>query len=749
MIRTATMRALGPAEDQTLALFTELSQWVDLHGPSRRGKTTLMRALSFSLWGEDIDGVRLGADLVRDDADKIETEFVLLNGMEVRRTMTRKRSISRAVRRPGATETTHSSEKSMLEALGPLGRDHDLARLVMFPLSWVPDALTGGNREGAKSLGRPLRDKLARILPTAPVVDVVQRLMTEKGQAMREGDPLEERPARKMVTDANRDASTQRGAVEAIEAQIVRAEERAQTAARFSAQVVTGAQTVLDLAAEWGRYETHGAAVGAYEQEVAARDAWRRRKAARGDRPDDNDAEIGRTSDWRQLCRATVADRGREVAAARRALDRAAVTRGDAEAAPLDVDTPAVVAAREAHAAAGDATDAAAGMLAKVRAAEPLGFPTVVAALADLNGAALALDRATAAAAEPSPTGPCSHCGSDEWPNAETRAAHLADDLDAATRDHAEAEANHAAAIAGARALHAEDVAGLEQDHAAALREKDAAALMLSDALADATAAAEAAHTAAIEAAGLAVEQARAGVQRAEEDEVAAAGVLERAEADRDAAVKAGTAAREWDAGAQALGSEPYVRTAPAAAGTPPAQAKPTREQVDAARQTLNDAAEATGAAGQRQTTIVELRADLAEAVTRRDRAVSEATRCAALLNCILAAPSEAVRESIEGLDAGPLTLKLEGTGVQVLIDGRRWQIASDGELVIADLAFRAALRPHLQLVPGRPATYLPLFVDRAQAVAGLEWPDVPGPVVRFFTRKGDLEVTRHAGRPA
>jgi len=733
MIRTITMRGLGPSDDSTTAIAGRPADWVDVHGPSKAGKSSLMLATTFALWGEEPDGTRLGLDAIRDGADRAEVEVELLNGLRVGRSITPSRSVRRRVERAGSPEVFPKSDRDMLAQLGPLGVDHDLARLVMMPLSWVPLALGEGG-------GRPLRDALARILPAAPISEVVADLMTEKGQTLRESDPVDEPGAITLRADANRASARRRGEVEALESAVVRAEERAQTARGPGAAQVAAARATLDTARAWTRYETLGAEAGAYEQEVAARDAWRRRKAARGDRPDDNDAEIGRTSDWRQLCRATVADRGREVAAARRALDRAAVTLAAAEAAPLDVEAPAVVAAREAHAAAGDATEATAEVLAKVRAAEPLGFPAVVASRADLNGAALALDRATIAAAEPSPTGPCSHCGSDEWPNAETRAAHLADDLDAATRDHAEAEANHAAAIAGARALHAEDVAGLEQGHASAIAEQDAAALVVSDALADATTAAEAAHTAAVEAAGVAVEQARAGIQRAEEDEVAAAGVLERAEADRDAAVKAGSAAREWDAAARALGREPAVRPAPQGAADAPTTPKPPPVETAAARAVLAEAEQAKGAASARVDNVGELRTDLDSARERQEAAVVEAARAGVLLDCVRAAPSEAVRASIEGLDAGRVTLHLEGSGVKVQIDGRRWQRASDGERIIADLEFRAALRRALVL-GGKAATWLPLFVDRAQDVRGIPWPDVPGPVIRLWTSDGDMRA--------
>ena len=749
MIRTATMRALGPAEDQTLALFTDLQQWVDINGSSKRGKTTLMRALSFTLWGEDIDGDRLGADLVRDDADKMEAEFVLLNGLEAGRTMTRKRSITRSVRRPGKTEVSPDSEVKMRAALGPLGHDHDLARLVMFPMSWQADALTGGDRSGAKSRGRPLRDKLARILPAAPVVDVVARLMKEAGQPMREGDPLEEKAARKLQADANRDASTQRGAVDAIEAQIVKAEERAQTAARFSAEVVAGAQAVLDLSAAWSQYETHGAAVGAYEREVQALAAWKQRFANQGPRPDDNGAEITKATDWRNLARATAADKRRDLDRAGRALEDARRAERGLRAAPRAPDLTTTADARATLEAARKAAESAREQLDGARAWDPLTADEVIATRMALNSAAITADRATQDAAAPAPTGPCDQCWSEEWPKAAQRAAHLSDAADAAERDMAAAEEAHAAAIRAAEDRKAHHIADCEADFQRFAAEAVAAREALLDAERASEEAAEQARVAAMNAAAIATQQATAAFQRAEEAECEAGVVLERAEAARDAAVKAGTAAREWDAAAEALGAKPTVRPAPAAAGTPPEKAKPTGQQIDAARQTLREASEATGAAGQRLQAIDDLRADLTEATTRRDRAVSEAARCAALLKSILAAPSEAVRASIEGLDAGPVTLKLEGTGVKVLVDGRRWQIASDGELVVADLAFRAALRPHLQLSPGRPATYLPLFVDRAQAVAGLKWPDVPGPVVRFWTAEGDIEVTRHAGRPA
>ena len=741
MIRTITMRGLGPHDDTTLALATTVNDWTDIKGRSKDGKSSTMLAATFALWGEEPDGTRLGLDAIRDGADRAEVVVELLNGLRVGRSITQARSVRRSIERNSTPEQFPKSDRAMLDLLGPLGQDHDLARLVMMPGEWRTLALGEGG-------GRPLRDALARILPAAPIPETVARLMLAAGHTLLDDDPTDEPGALKLRADANRAEARRRGEVEALEASVVRAKERAQQSRGPSAEDVAVARATIALSDEWGRYERHGAAVGAYEREVQQAAAWRTRRDALGARPDDNGAEITKATDWRNLARATAADKRRDLDRAGRALEDARQTERDIRATAGKPHPLVTEAERATLEAARKAAEFAREQFDGARKDDPATFPEVVAALADLNGAAHALDRATAAAAEPSPTGPCSHCGSSEWPNAETRAAHLADDLDAATRDHAEAEAEHAAALRGAQARQAEYVAGCEEDFQRFAAEAVAAREALLDAERDADTAAEQARDAAIEAAAIAVEQARAGIQRAEEAECEAGVVLEQAEAARDAAVKAGTAAREWDAAAAAIGEAPTVRPAPSSAPTPPQGAKPPAAALEQARATLDAAEQARGAAATRSENVGELEADVESARTRAEASAAEAARAGALLACVRAAPSEAVRESIEGLDAGPVSLHLEGSGVKVQIAGRRWQRASDGEFVLADLQFRAALRAALTL-GGRHARYLPLFVDRAQDVAGLEWPDVPGPVVRLWSTEGDIEVTRHAGRPA
>ena len=99
----------------------------------------------------------------------------------------------------------------------------------------------------------------------------------------------------------------------------------------------------------------------------------------------------------------------------------------------------------------------------------------------------------------------------------------------------------------------------------------------------------------------------------------------------------------------------------------------------------------------------------------------------------------------------GKLNGMLESDGVKViagaqdcsvLIDGRGYTRASTGRRVRAGLALRIALR-----TLGK-ATWLPLFVDDAQAWSGA-WPEANGPVIYLVT-KGQAEISSSAsGRGA
>jgi hypothetical protein len=266
-----------------------------------------------------------------------------------------------------------------------------------------------------------------------------------------------------------------------------------------------------------------------------------------------------------------------------------------------------------------------------------------------------------------------------------------------------------------------------------------------SSALIDETEAANARQSAAVTAARATIETAKTDLATAEaRADEAQPGVTE-ANRLRDIAVASGTAAREWDSNVRVLGIPPHVEPAPTGNVEAPAEPKPNASEVAAARSVRAQVQRAAGAKTARTEDVAVGVARVERAREEVETATAEAVRCSALLECVRLAPSVASKRAIETFSAGPVTLRQVDDGVQVLIDGRRWERASFGRLLYADIYLRGAWRSSLKLTVGThkvSADILPLFVDNAQAWSG-DWPmdDVPGPVYLMRTTPGPLTV--------
>jgi len=106
----------------------------------------------------------------------------------------------------------------------------------------------------------------------------------------------------------------------------------------------------------------------------------------------------------------------------------------------------------------------------------------------------------------------------------------------------------------------------------------------------------------------------------------------------------------------------------------------------------------------------------------------AEVDRLEDLVVAIREAPAQLLPFAIERLgDCGPVRVVPAGAGCEVTVNGHPWQEASTGELIHADLMFRAAIRRAFSV------RWLPIVVDRVQDWSG-EWGDVPGPVVFLQT---------------
>ncbi len=169
MLKRITIEGLGPHTSFT-AEFNPRGTTV-VAGPSESGKTTLLEALTFALWGKTSRQGRFPPEFIRDGHERAVVELILDSGKTIRRSVTRTKSQTRRISHYG-TESSYSSEARFGEALGDLGRDPVAVALVVTPLLW---------QDMVQANARPFRDVLARILPPGDVPGEVRRLMDEQG----------------------------------------------------------------------------------------------------------------------------------------------------------------------------------------------------------------------------------------------------------------------------------------------------------------------------------------------------------------------------------------------------------------------------------------------------------------------------------------------------------------------------------------------------------------------------------------
>lgn len=175
---------------------------------------------------------------------------------------------------------------------------------------------------------------------------------------------------------------------------------------------------------------------------------------------------------------------------------------------------------------------------------------------------------------------------------------------------------------------------------------------------------------------------------------------------------------KAWSDANKALGAKPPV---PHDALPVPDAARPAPEAVEQSRAVVAGVDRAAGGAAERSAAIARTAAPRATAEAAFTEAEAAAARANALVEAVRLAPSDVARSQIALLgDMGPFSITLtdEG-GVDVRVDGRGYWRASRGKRVLADYAFRCALRRALKLP-------IPVFVDEAQNWSG-ELPEDPG----------------------
>ncbi|MEO0603767.1 MAG: AAA family ATPase, partial [Myxococcota bacterium] len=274
MLQQLTVTGLGPHKDFT-AQFNPSGR-TTVTGPSESGKTSILEAITFCLWGRSWGG-KFRPEAIHDGMSKAIVEMVLDSGRCIRRSVTRSRSQKRSITIGEETEE-YGTEAKFLDALGDLGRDIDTLRVVLAPMEWVP--MVSGN-------ARAFRDLLAAILPDADVASEIEQLMAEAGQVLNEGDvELTEKEVMSRRLAAKKARDEAQGRLDA-------AEERLATLRTSEPELDADAAVdpeILEAATQWAEYDRK---VGASESRTAAEEAlrrWQESRTALGDEPTYDDA---------------------------------------------------------------------------------------------------------------------------------------------------------------------------------------------------------------------------------------------------------------------------------------------------------------------------------------------------------------------------------------------------------------------------------------------------------------------------
>lgn len=169
MLSHIAIQGLGPHGALHLALSP--NGVTHINGPSESGKSSLIDAIAVTLWGCDRTGGAFPVEAIADDAPRLMVELTTAKGTQLRRTMTRKRSMGRQRQNLGQERFDWKSEAKWQGSLGIIG-NKALLLPILSPMVWREKV----NREQ----GRPLRDWLASFLvDRSKQADVVKSRLSE------------------------------------------------------------------------------------------------------------------------------------------------------------------------------------------------------------------------------------------------------------------------------------------------------------------------------------------------------------------------------------------------------------------------------------------------------------------------------------------------------------------------------------------------------------------------------------------
>ena len=285
MIAAIRICGLGPHADTRLAL--DPYGVTGLSGPSEIGKSTLLDAICFCLWGTNRHGEALDLRAIRDGAREVRVEITTGRGAKLERSLALKEDgkrgeTTRTLTKKDGSSMSFPTEKAWLAGIAWLGERTDALRIALVPLAWRP-------LEQSAHGGKALRDLLNTVLPTSSGrAEVIAELMSAKSYAFRRGDPLNEKDAgeQRRARGVKRDEAA--GATATLQEEI-RLAEQVPVAQGPTADEVARARDVVRIADLWAQgdeaRERHAVALDRRQRALADHAAWSEQRAQIGARP--------------------------------------------------------------------------------------------------------------------------------------------------------------------------------------------------------------------------------------------------------------------------------------------------------------------------------------------------------------------------------------------------------------------------------------------------------------------------------
>lgn len=283
MLSRIEIKGLGPHDDLVMELDPDGETRVS--GKSQCGKSTIVEAIAFVLWGQRArTGRPFPTQLIRTGESSCEVRLWLASGTMLFRRLTRGRQHTRVRERNGEVQS-YSREDDWREALGPLG--DDTLRLILTPHAWQLEADSAGG-------GRDLRDALDALLPDADIHRIVGELMAAANHAFdADDDPVDNKTAEKLRRKQNAAVSDCEGSTRQAATHLSTTE--ANNPETPTATEVAEATEMLALRAAHEEWAGNRRNYERFADAMARIAEWKARREALGDRPDeatDDTAEI-------------------------------------------------------------------------------------------------------------------------------------------------------------------------------------------------------------------------------------------------------------------------------------------------------------------------------------------------------------------------------------------------------------------------------------------------------------------------